>query len=118
MSKQILLNFFDEQGNSKLEAFIAEDYPSQEEVEIFKQAEKVELHTDRDYENLFTKVASETRPNNWSELKDTVQTTFQGKLDPQFDRWETKMALDKTALKKMFKEAGAKGFVKDLFNKK
>lgn len=63
MSKQILLNFFDEKGDSKLEQFIAEDYPSKEDVDIFKQAEKVSLKTDSDYADLFVKVASETNPS-------------------------------------------------------
>ena len=53
-------------------------------------------------EESVTKVAETYNPASWSELKTKVNDLFHGKLDNQFERWETKMALDKTALASMF----------------
>ena len=95
MSEQIIINFFDEEGDNKVREFF-EDTP------IFKEAENVTLETDKDFETLFVKVAEEHPPESWSDLKTTVNDIFQGNLDEQFARWETKMALDKNALKGIF----------------
>ena len=104
MSEQIILNWFDEEGDSKLRDFFDKDYLSEDETNLFKAAEstKVTLETDADFDNIFTKVAETYNPTSWGEFKTKVNDLFHGKLDNQFERWETKMALDKTALASMF----------------
>ncbi|MBC8410365.1 MAG: hypothetical protein H8E12_16835 [Rhodobacteraceae bacterium] len=104
MSEQIILNWFDSEGDNKLKDFFKQDYPSTDEVELFKQAnnERVILETDADFEGVFTKVAETYSPTSWTELKEKVASLFGNKLDSQFERWETKMALDKTALTNLF----------------
>ena len=93
----------DETGENTVNEFINKDYPTLEEkIDFFKESTKKDYITDQDFSELFTKVAEEYKPANWVELKDKVNNLFSGKADDQFDRWETKMALDKTALKELF----------------
>ncbi len=101
--EQITVNFFDETGDDTVSEFINKDYPTlDEKIEFFKESHKKEFVTDQDFAEVFTKVAEEYKPANWAELKDKVNNLFSGKADSHFERWETKMALDKTALKEMF----------------
>tara|TARA_Y100000310_G_C20568130_1_gene756601 strand:+ start:696 stop:1016 length:321 start_codon:yes stop_codon:yes gene_type:complete len=101
--EQITVNFFDETGDDAVSEFINKDSITLEEkVDFFKESSKKEYITDQDFAEVFTKVAHEFKPANWSELKTKVADLFSGKADDHFDRWETKMSLDKTALKELF----------------
>jgi len=101
--EQLTVNFFDETGEDAVSEFISKDYPTlDEKIEFFKESHKKEFITDQDFAEVFTKVAEEFKPANWVELKDKVSTLFSGKADDRFERWETKMALDKTALQALF----------------
>lgn len=100
--EQLIVNRTDDEGDKKVSEFFDRSYPTSEMVEFFKESQKKEYVTDADFATVFMKVASECAPKDWSELKDTVHTMFSGKLDDKFDTWETKMALDKTALREIF----------------
>jgi len=102
MSEELTVNQLDETGDNKVKEFFDKDYNTEEMVDFFKESQKKEYITDADFEEVFTKVAEQYSPKTWTELKDTVGTIFNGKLDTQFERWETKVALDRTRLKELF----------------
>jgi formyltetrahydrofolate hydrolase len=85
--EQITVNFFDETGEDAVSEFISKDSITiDEKIEFFKEATKKEFITDQDFAEVFTKVAEEYNPKNWSELKEKVSTLFSGKADAHFDR--------------------------------
>ena len=103
MSREtLIIHQLDETGDNQVSKFVNKSFPTEEAVELFKESQKTEFVTDQDFANIFTKVATEHKPSTWAELKDKVDTIFSGKLNDRFDRWEDKMALDKSALKELF----------------
>ncbi|MAH42802.1 hypothetical protein CL614_03695 [archaeon] len=99
---EIIVNQLDETGDEQVSEFVNQDYNTEQMVEFFKESQKKEFTTDADFEEIFTKVAEEYTPKTWEDFKGKVTNLFNGKLDTQFARWETKVALDKTRLKELF----------------
>ena len=99
MSKQIIINDLDGNKEEVLKDFLKEG--SQKSQEFLKTEY---TFTDSDYEQVFTKIASEKELSTFSELKDVVHETFGGKLDQKLDSWGEKLALDRTRLSEVFKK--------------
>ena len=98
MADQIIINDLDPNKKDALKEFLKEGSHKKGEY-VYRDV----TLTDSDYENIFTKIASEKSPSNFSELKEIVHETFDGKLDAQIDRWGDKLSLDRTRLDEVFK---------------
>ena len=97
MADQIILNDRDSHKEEIFKEFFKEgSHKSQQFLD------RDVVLTDSDYEDLFTKIASIKHPSNFSELKNIVHETFDGKLDEQIDSWGEKLALDRTRLDEVF----------------
>jgi hypothetical protein len=100
MAKQIILNDRDVNKDAALDEFLKQG--SHKSFEFLKR--EVVL-TDSDYENIFTKIAAKESPTNFTELKDIIHDTFDGKLDEKLDSWGDKLVLDRTRLNEVFKSS-------------
>ena len=81
---------------------IVEDFLNDFTLIDTKGQVKVALHTDSDYEVLFTKLAEEWEPQTFSEFESKVKETFNGKLDSDLEKWSKKLTLDRNRLKDVF----------------
>ena len=95
---EIILNDLDPNKDQKLIDFL--------ETDISKEARYLQRPdrpvTDSECEELFTKVATLKSFESFGEYKKAIHSMFDGKLDPQLDRWESKLALDRSRLDGLF----------------
>jgi len=82
MAEQIIINDKDPQKQDMFDEFFKESADKRGG----KYLDREVVLTDSDYENLFTKIASRDEVNNFSEFKNVVHETFDGKLDDQVSR--------------------------------
>ena len=97
MAKQILINDNDPNKTDLFEEFFKKGSARSGEF-----LDRDVTLTDADYEDLFTKIAGQETVNSFADFKTVVHDTFEGKLDPQVEKWETKLALDRTRLNEVF----------------
>ena len=99
MPKQIIINDLDQNKEESLKEFLKEG--SNKSLEYL---DRDITYTDSDYEQIFTKLASEKGATNFSQLKEIVHDSFEGKLDDKLETWGDKLALDRTRLSEVFKK--------------
>lgn len=81
----------------------------QQFADFFKESEtlhsnkrKRRLESDADFESLFIDLVEEFEPASFSAFKEKVASVFKNKLDDRLNRWENKLALDRSKLKEIF----------------
>ena len=97
MADQIILNDNDPNKSDIFKDFFKEASQSGGEY-----LERDITMSDADYEDLFTKIANHESVNSFNEFKTVVHDTFEGKLDSQVEKWESKLALDRARLNDVF----------------
>mgnify|MGYP000226275810 CR=1 FL=1 len=69
---------------------------------FYRADKKKEYVTDSDYNELFTELVAQEKPDSFNSFQERVGNMFEHKLDDRLDRWANKMSLDKTRLQNIF----------------
>ena len=77
----------------------------EQELSLFSEKQSLtELKTDKDFDTLFTKIAEEYKPENFSALEEKVKELCNDNtiVNEKLAAWGKKLSLDRNRLKEIF----------------